>query len=1780
MDMSRRAAASNRRASNTATASVLDRSQTGGRNEPASGASDTLRESNPSREEAAICVIDRATGAAPILASRCAHVVPFTENADGHTNSLVVRDALRPALLAGAAACALILAAAPSPAQAQQVIVNPPGTVPDECTFNSTDGLLICEGDLGDGINITRSNSGTSTLDNLTEAIAPASGVDGVLLVKSFLGGRTTLTVDAADYGITTINAAGVRGNPTTSGSFTINVTGDITVTGSADAAGIIVSPNEGHADITSVGAITVATGDGITVSTPSGGNITINSTGDISAGANGIRADATRRGLAASVVSNGNITATTGHAIDASANYNATVISTGIINGANGLRAVSAYSQGQFARYVASVTSYAGDITVAGTGVYAKSESGDATVDVKEGTIRATNGDGILVLSNEASALATTYGSVYSGGYGIDAHGHNGASVKAFGETIDAGLSGIEASATRAGVTVESTSNIMAADDGIAATTSAGDAIVYSTGTITSVASGIRAATTEGSASVTSKNDITVSDVTGYAIGALSQGSGGVTIVSEGALKAEGFDAGGIHAQTTSRYGDISIKSTGPVTVGGSGILATAFNETYFSGGQALDAGGDIDITSYGTVTAGSNDGIRAGAQRGNVTITSVGAVSGGDHAIAALAGNFQSSSGTRYGDVRITSDGALSAGQNAINAYAYGLVSISSKGDLTAGDSGIYAESYDGSVSVYSNGAIEANGEGAFGIRAFANYNGASVESIGSITADDETAFGIYAAGRTDDEVKITSNGAVFAGLTGLSATVLEGSGEVFIDSVGAVSGVYGYGIIARANSGAVTVKSDGYVSGEEAGVFAVSNTGSVSVTSIGKVTATGGGGTTGIFAAGVGTVSVNSTGNIVAAADTGVGIKAEANDDATDVSVFSNGDVSAGGNGIDAFIESGSGDIVIDSAGDVVGARVGYTDIGYGIRARANTGGVKITSDGSVSGKGRFAIFAENVGAEGSGDIAVNSTGALTGAQGGVRAVSTYGDVSIFSEGAADATDDGSIGVFGKSTHGDVVVQSDGRITHGGRTGGGIGGGSVYGNVEVVSSSDVTSKNVAIFGYSVYDGDVSISSSGAVTVSGYVPSDIFSGIGILGFGPGNVTIESAGPITAAVDGIFASVTGDGDITINSTGDVTGGSGAGVRFAGGASNRLENRGTIKALSGVAVVGAAGVETVLNFGTLEGEVSLAAGNDVFELYDEGDVSAADLDGGEGDDTFRLAGTGVGVLAVGGLESFEIFEKTGSGTWSLVDDLAFVKSADILGGVLDLQGALTSPIVANTGGSLAVGGVGIVGAGTIDGNYVQEAGGDYHIDIDFENSAVDLLSVTGIAALAGTVTPNALNIVSGEYELTILTAAGGVTDNGLTLNPFASPLVDASLVYPNANDVVLSVIIAFSPEGVDFNDNQTTLVANLESLFDAGAADGALSGVFDALLFDIDSNTAYVDALNELTPGIFLSTQTASLFAAEAFSDSLFSCADKADVRAASREGECLWLKVSGGVLDVDGEAQSISFDEEKVSFSAGWQIELDETWRVGVAAGYETSSIDDAVGGTSDGERLMAGVSVKHLRGPWRLSAAVSGGFANYETIRIPTLGGFSDSLLSDHDVDHAAAELRFAYQLDVGRWFAKPFVEANGTWLSLSDATENGGGAALAIDGEDETFFSVTPGLELGGDLVLSETLALRPFLRAGASFYANTELGLSARFAGGLSGDSGFGNVSAIDDLYADVKAGVTLFEFKGRPSNRDGRFSEYGSRVAVSLVYEGRFGENTKQNSAFIKAAFPF
>jgi uncharacterized protein with beta-barrel porin domain len=766
----------------------------------------------------------------------------------------------------------------------------------------------------------------------------------------------------------------------------------------------------------------------------------------------------------------------------------------------------------------------------------------------------------------------------------------------------------------------------------------------------------------------------------------------------------------------------------------------------------------------------------------------------------------------------------------------------------------------------------------------------------------------------------ITITSNTGAF-GITTNNAQGIyaNASGDLTVTSTGNIAtvGTKAYGISAQSSGGAVTVTSTGNIStagSKSYGISTYSSTGATTVTSTGNI-ATAGTKAYGIVAInnGTGAITVTSTGNITTAGSYAGGIEAVSFRGGA-ATVTSTGNISTTGN---------------NASGIYVGS--------FG-------GPVTVTSTGNITTAGRYAGGIEAVGS-GGGAVTVASTGNITTTGDiafGIEALST-GAVTVTSTGNITTAGDGSLGILVSSTGtGAVTVNSTGNITTAGGAGTGIYAGGA-GAMTVTSTGNIATGGVSALGIFARDtgaGAVTVTSTGSITTTGNYAHGIVAysngavtvtsignistagrgAAGIAANGTGAVTVTSTGNITAAGSGSFGIVgsTSSGTIAITvKSGIVSGGSGTGVGvdFFGGSNNTLTNMGTVTALSGLAIKGNTGNNTVNNSGTVIGNVILGSGTNAFN----------NMAGG-----FFNSGTTVNLGAANTLTN---------------------------------------------AGTLSPGGAGVIQTTALTGNLMQTATGRLLTDINIAGNTSDRINVSGTANLAGAVQLQVSNLTFAPWQQTILSAAGGTTNNGLTV--LASPAFQAQLVFPNATDVVVkSTGINFVVPGL--GTNQTAL----GNALNGAAQTGGLGGpIFNVLLNGVTSLSGYNLALNQLSGEAATGTQQATFDAMNTFMDTMLdpfnrgtASAPGGGVSGYASEGDASAYASDGRKRTAaERDAYAMFTKAPPQNFEARWNV-----WAAGFGGSQSTSG--NAVVGSNDVTSRIAGVSVG---ADYRFSPNTIAGFA-----------------------------------------------------------------------------------------------------------------------------------------------------------------------------------------------------
>lgn len=126
-------------------------------------------------------------------------------------------------------------------------------------------------------------------------------------------------------------------------------------------------------------------------------------------------------------------------------------------------------------------------------------------------------------------------------------------------------------------------------------------------------------------------------------------------------------------------------------------------------------------------------------------------------------------------------------------------------------------------------------------------------------------------------------------------------------------------------------------------------------------------------------------------------------------------------------------------------------------------------------------------------------------------------------------------------------------------------------------------------------------------------------------------------------------------------------------------------------------------------------------------------------------------------------------------------------------------------------------------------------------------------------------------------------------------------------------------------------------------------------------------------------------------------------------------------------------------------------------------------------------------------------------------------------------------SGQLRASYIAGSETFFIKPLIDLNIDHTFSSDFTEttNSGFGTLDISTPAETYVSLQPAIEVGGERTLANGTVVRPHASLGLTqFLTDLEPGLTASFAGAPQ-LSGFTHTGDFDRTYVDLEAGIDIF-----------------------------------------------
>ena len=1154
--------------------------------------------------------------------------------------------------------------------------------------------------------------------------------------------------------------------------------------------------------------------------------------------------------------------------------------------------------------------------------------------------------------------------------------------------------------------------------------------------------------------------------------------------------------------------------------------------------GGRAGGAAGSTNgSNSSGPTTGASNAASSGGGSfTGTVNIGGNGGAGGSAQAVVVTANNTAGSVILTYGAdatgilAQSVGGGGGTAGKSASN-----LGTKTSTGD--GGNSGVNAQTTLGDLAKDFN----SNPQGT--INSYSNLSGAIAlanallgnttlpSAFGDDDPVDELDDTAQSRGKSQDDnqsTKITLNvavggtggaggnaGTVNVNNAGAVATMGDDSDGLIAQSIGGGGGKGGTSSTAFSNGDSGTIKLGGAwdakapSGGGNGGQSVVLNTGSIT--------------TAGVLAEGIIAQSIAGGGGIdgVSATSISSDSKNSGNSNAGD-GAFSKLLLSIGADGVPppskGVVNDASAQVYVTSSGAI--QTLGHDSSGIVAQSIAGGGGIEKTIATDLEGGGGSASSKET-------QYNINLT--MGGTQGVGASLSGLVNVTTQSGGTITTSGDDSYGILAQS------IAGGGGLVLGGSPVG-TSGKDFFGSGKMTGSvNDDGGGNSGLF---VTVGD-NITTSGKGSV-GVLAQSIGGGGGLAGDTGANETYTSFGSSTShSGSGGYIGITVNQGATVSTSGDnapamflqsigggggrITNATGAYVGTAGGSgqggSINVAVNGTLQATgagSGGIFAQSEGDSTSnspisINIGangkivTGQNDVPTGANGTSAAIYiDHGGMDAAHANTITNGGLVQTYGSGTNAVAVynsagytsvinNGTMAGDVLLTNNGGSGCFTNNGTFNAGDSVTVG--------NCPLV-NTG-TINVGGAGTIAQTTINGDYVQKAGGRLVVDADFAAGKSDVLTIDGAASIAGTIDVQASSLRKATLE--VLSATGPLTVEP-TIQASASRLYSYQ-VDQVGNTLEVTPLAHFVEQAASFGHTEQAVANSLQSIFDSG---GTLSGF--STLAKINGNADYASSLHSIAGEGLGAFGAFRINSSRSFTFDLYGgCRE---MTSDQKTGDnCTWARVFDRSTDQDARNDTVGYHADATTLEVGGQVSLSENLALVMAVGSESSTLqDDERDSQITGNTAMTGVSLNYANGPVELSAAVDGAYGSYRSTRTIKVADEAATASADPKQWQAGAHLRAAYSMPMfsATYYVKPFIDGHAIYVSNEAFTENGTSPFnLAVDGRSNTALLGGIGTEFGAHFRSASGVVFHPYVSLETEFDSALDWTTTAHFADQTAG-----------------------------------------------------------------------
>jgi len=463
-----------------------------------------------------------------------------------------------------------------------------------------------------------------------------------------------------------------------------------------------------------------------------------------------------------------------------------------------------------------------------------------------------------------------------------------------------------------------------------------------------------------------------------------------------------------------------------------------------------------------------------------------------------------------------------------------------------------------------------------------------------------------------------------------------------------------------------------------------------------------------------------------------------------------------------------------------------------------------------------------------------------------------------------------------------------------------------------------------------------------------------------------------------------------------------------------------------------------------------------------------------------------------------------------------------------------------------------------IGTLTINGDYLQQAGSRYLVEVEPSTTASDLVQVNGTAVLEAGAQLDVARTSVAPYRLgtryTVLSATGGVSgDYALSGDVNLSPFLSLMDTY-DSNHAYLEVTQTAPVIDPTCSPNANAAATGINQL----PADGDLR----TALLNQSNRSAACDALDDISGEIYASMRQAALedsrFVREAVGNRVRYSTDGLgdDVREPQGQGHGVWAHAFGSWGRFERDVGPARLDRDISGLFVGADWELASDWRLGAVGGFSHSRFDvDARRSSASSDDLHLGLYIGNAWGDVSFHAGVAYAWHDISTTRKVDFPYFSDQLHADYNASTRQVFGELGYRMDTEKVVLKPFLNAAYVEFDSDGFAEKGGESALASSGSNSHVTYATLGMRLANTF---ETMAgKRMTLRAMTGWrhvFGNTSPGLRLSFiSGGAFGVEGV--PLAREALAAELGIDVVLTE-----------------SMRVGATYSGQLGSGLEDHGA--------